>query len=1671
MLHKKLLPCLLITLFIFVSNTFTNLHAQCTASLNQYPPQTLTPTTTWQSSATDMWAGEYALFNVVSGTTYEFSLCPEDGGVSTYDSQITLFNNANPAVPIGYSDDFCGVNAKISWAATFTGLLRVQVNQYNCLTNQINTTLRFRISSGGGGGAPSNDNCSGVTTLSIGLNESCVLTSGTLTGATQSLPATTCAGFNNNDVWFNAFPVQPTMIVGIAPTSLTAILIAEVFIGPNCNALQLIGCVTAPAPGDQLGFSITDLLPGDVVYWRVFEAGITPINPGTFQTCAFYPSAGGGAPANNLCANATTINAGSSCVPVSSTLQGATPQSPTTTCGGTNNGDVWFQVFPTDTAVTIQLTPNGTMDGVMEIFVGTCGNLTLIGCVDATVSSEAETIIVTGFTPGLGESVYVRVYDWNATVAANPSFTFCAFWNPPATQNNDECINAIPLTAGVTCNPTSGSTLNATASTPTSSCSPGGSAAQDVWFSFVAPSSGAIITVNPVGMFDPVIQLFSGTCNNLVSLACSDFFIEGNEESLSASNLVTGQTYFIRVYDYSGIGALANDFTICVRNYPSSPNNECAGAIPITVAENAIYQPFTTAQATQSLAGCVGNANDDVWFSFVAGQNPPGTIISVGGDLGFRTVFQLFSGTCGNLTPVACVNDVTTGTYDIETRQFNDLTAGQTYYLRVYDFTATNSNHTFYLAIQGTPAAGCNIPPPTVSATSTTICAGGSVLLSSASVVGLTYQWFNGGVPIGGATSFTYTATQTGSYTLQITDAQNCTGLSAPVVISPGTGPSVQIAPAGTSTICTGSSIILSATAGVGFAYQWLQNGNPIGGATSQTYTASQSGNYTVIVTDASGCSTTSAAVTVNSVAGPNASITAAGSTNICPGTPVVLNASPVAGATYQWQLNGQNIGGATSLSYSATQVGNYTIVVTTSACSSTSNSIAITATQAPDVTVSVSGALSFCQGQNVTLSIPQASGTTYQWFNGANPIAGSTQNSLVVTASGSYTVTATSNGCAVTSVATVVTVSTPPTATITAGGNTSVCEGSSVLLNANTGQGFTYQWNFNGAPVSGATAASFTANQSGNYSVTISSGPNCSNTSSNVSVTVIAAPVVSITANGSLNICQGSSVNLSVSNTVGLTFQWFLNGATIGGATSSAFAANAAGSYTVAATNTSGCATTSQPVVVNVNALPNATITANGPTTFCVGGNVLLQASSGAGYSYQWMNAGNPIAGAINNVLNVNQTGTYSVMVTDLNQCTAISSTLPINVAGTQATITFTGAPAICDGNNVILNATSGVGLTYQWFNNGNAISGATQASLTVTTGGNYTVSVTDQNNCTSTSAPQLISVGQTPAAPNISNNGISTFCEGENVSFSTDPVAGINYQWLLNGEPIAGATNPNYNASVAGGYAVRASNASNCQAISSTLTISQLPSPTASINTGGSTTICAGETLLLTASSTIAGSTFQWTQNGANIPGATNATHNVNASGMYAVIATAPNGCSGASSAVDVVVNAGPNVSLTLPIELLCIDQAQLNLSGGTPSGGEYSGSGVSGSVFTPITAGVGTHVITYAFTDNNGCQGSANAQITVDECTSVRDLENAWFSLYPNPAKDILILAFEDGLQLKELSIFDVSGRKVHASVTTPMSGRAVISVSDLAPGSYVVRASIGGKLLTSRFIIAH
>jgi predicted RNase H-like HicB family nuclease len=233
-----------------------------------------------------------------------------------------------------------------------------------------------------------------------------------------------------------------------------------------------------------------------------------------------------------------------------------------------------------------------------------------------------------------------------------------------------------------------------------------------------------------------------------------------------------------------------------------------------------------------------------------------------------------------------------------------------------------------------------------------------------------------------------------------------------------------------------------------------------------------------------------------------------------------------------------------------------------------------------------------------------------------------------------------------------------------------------------------------------------------------------------------------------------------------------------------------------------------------------------------------LLQANTGNGFNYQWQNGGNVIPGAVNGVLNVSNAGSYTVTVSDLNNCSATSSSINVNVAGVQAEISFTGQPAICDGEAVVLNANTDAGLTYVWSNNGNTIAGATSATYTATAGGNYTVSVTDLNNCTSTSDVQTITVGESPAVPVVSADGPVKFCEGGSVELSTPTVIGIVYQWVLDGNIIAGENQPSITADQNGDFLVTAVNTSGCLSQSEPVEVEVYINPTVAFTLNPDTT-----------------------------------------------------------------------------------------------------------------------------------------------------------------------------------------------------------------------------------------
>ena len=165
----------------------------------------------------------------------------------------------------------------------------------------------------------------------------------------------------------------------------------------------------------------------------------------------------------------------------------------------------------------------------------------------------------------------------------------------------------------------------------------------------------------------------------------------------------------------------------------------------------------------------------------------------------------------------------------------------------------------------------------------------------------------------------------------------NCNGLIDDDVIE-----TINISADGATTFCQGNSVLLSATYS-GASIQWKKNGTNIPGATSSTYSANKTGNFTAITTSPCGTATSSIInVTVNK--NPPASITAGGATTFCAGGSVILTANAGGGLSYQWYKGATLVVGATSINYTATTAGNYKCRVTKTAtgCYKNSNIISV---------------------------------------------------------------------------------------------------------------------------------------------------------------------------------------------------------------------------------------------------------------------------------------------------------------------------------------------------------------------------------------------------------------------------------------------------------------------------------------------------------------------------------------------------------------------------------------------------------------------------------------------------------------------------------------------------------------------------------------------------------
>lgn len=542
---------------------------------------------------------------------------------------------------------------------------------------------------------PLNDDCTGATPLTVGINGACSPAVADVTGATQSMPA--CKGTADDDVWFS-FELTTTsnVYINVNP-SASFDPVVELFSGTCGGTLTAITCGNDFDAGQDEPVAAGGLTPG-VYYVRVHHFNASKPATPTFEICVSVPPV----PDNDECANAKPVPVRSYCQNVTEYNLGATDSGVDPTCGGqsaTADDDVWFSfVAPASGKSIIRVQGSKDFRAVFEVFDGCGPAAQVIACRSALGNSVIIKAELANLTPG--HTYLFRVFHYfNETNLANsPHFQLCIS-DPPA-PTNDDCVNAISL-ANTTRTTYESSTLNgATASSGHPSvCT--GNADDDIWYSFAASTSKHYINLLPSSGFNGVLQVLDGCDASSAVIACSEGDPDlGDRDSLLLDGLAAGSTYYVRVFASATGITTTTSFDINAFSVPD--NDECEGAVNLILNGGATNG--TVAGATMSLPSCssagVTSSEDDVWYSFTALTATDSIVVDATGSAAFDAVVELFEGACGSLTSIACVN--ATGASQREALKPTTLVPGNIYYVRVYD-AATSETLTpnFTIAVQG----------------------------------------------------------------------------------------------------------------------------------------------------------------------------------------------------------------------------------------------------------------------------------------------------------------------------------------------------------------------------------------------------------------------------------------------------------------------------------------------------------------------------------------------------------------------------------------------------------------------------------------------------------------------------------------------------------------------------------------------------------------------------------------------------------------------------------------------------------------------------------------------------------------------------------------------------------------------------------------------------------
>lgn len=930
-----------------------------------------------------------------------------------------------------------------------------------------------------------------------------------------------------------------------------------------------------------------------------------------------------------------------------------------------------------------------------------------------------------------------------------------------------------------------------------------------------------------------------------------------------------------------------------------------------------------------------------------SGTNSPGIVASTGNSLTFRWTTDGSQVSSGWVASIACVSNVPL----VGTLATGPFCAGATIQI---PFTSPDQSAGNVFTAQLSDANGAFSSPSIIGTLS-----------------GTTSGIISGTLPTNLITS--------GNYRIRILGSNPSTSGSPSIPFTiyaiPGTLGSIS----GSATLCAGSENVAYSVNAVSSAvsYNWTvpAGATILSGQGTNAIRVSfgtNSGNITCQATNSCGNSNTSTlAINVTPATTPTASISSnAPGNTVCNGESIIFNSTVSAGsnALYQWMLNGIDIQGATSASFTLNNlVNNANValrVTSTSSCffpatvTSSIISVSVQPSVAPSATVSTTASgNTTCSGNlvNFTSSLQnQGSNPLLQWkINGIN-VSGATSStfststlqngdvvSLQLTSNAGCASPATviSNGLTI-----IVNQTVTPTVTVTSntGGN-QVCSGNVLILNANItngGDNPQYQWLQNGSVIPGETGPSYTipsgVTGSQNFSVRLTSNAICATQSQvispNFTVTGVSSvtPAVSISSNIPTGpVCIGTAITFTASPTNGGSnpaYQWRVNGNLVSGQTGSTFTTSSLANndqVSVVLTSNDPCANpvtaTSQAFIANIitSITPAVSITSPVPGwTICAGETISFSANAtngGANPQYQWTLNGIDVQGANGATFSASNLGNNAQVRCRLtssfscaNPVSVVSNMIVVTVNPTiipTVQISSSQGNSICQGTSTTLTASpvnGGNGPVYQWFLNGTSIIGATNSTYNTPTDligtANYTVQLTSNANCvlpasvTSQNFALNITPSVTPAVSFSSNVPGNTVCSGQSITFTASATNGgttPGYQWRVNNADVPGQTNAIFtsttlanNDQVSVRLASNATCANPTTVVAQNQTITVTPSSPAAVTITSSipsNTVCPTQSITFTANPVNGGSnpTFQWKRNGINLPGETNPTY----------------------------------------------------------------------------------------------------------------------------------------------------------------------------------------------------